>query len=276
MQARALYPWLLTLLLALSSSALGEEWQVTSGAGGDEHAIWTLKRSASNGLGGTGKITKADGSTESAIVIGNATQLMVTEQPSGHGCIYKVLKASGNEISGKRHCDGKDTAWTASIGKPTDMSLPVLLKAGEDPRSSTAFKSLSGPEKDKIEREAREFAANMQVESSFSEVRDMNCLADQYLGVRIQKFDWSGQDILHFIQDTCVVPELVHKHAARMCATVFPKKPKSRTATGNIPGFCDCFSDHFTTHFMASPYKNTQAGESEISGIAAGECRKGT
>jgi hypothetical protein len=274
MHSRALGPSSFALLLLLSGHALAEEWQVTSGEGGAEHATWTLKRSASNGLSGTGKGTKPDGSTTSAIILGNAESFLVTEEPSGHGCFYKALKLSPNETSGTRRCDGKVTAWTASIVNPTDMSLPVLLKAGENPRSEKAFNALSVSEKEKAEREAEDFSANMKLEYSFAEVRDMNCLADQYLNTRLQKPNWSGQEILRFIQDTCIVPELVHKHAAAMCAQIFPSNPKIETSPGNIPGFCTCYSDRFTTNFMESPYKNTNAAETEISARTAGECRK--
>lgn len=274
MQARALFPWFLMLLLILSGSARAEEWQVTVGGKGGEHAIWTLKRSAANGLNGTGKITKSDGSTPSAIIVGNAKNFLVTEEPSGHGCYYRALKLSANEASGTRHCDGRETPWNASIANPTDMSLPVLLKAGEDPRSGAAFKALSESEKEKAGREAREFSANMKVETAFSEIRDMNCLADQYLDIRLQKSNWSEQEILFFIKNTCVVPELVHEHAAKLCAVLFPRDPKLTGPLENIPGFCDCYSDHFTTHFMDSPNKANLAAESAISSAAVGECKK--
>ena len=258
--------------MATSGPAFSETWQVTSGPDGSEHAVWTLDRSASNGLHGGGEVTKADGSKASQRVLGTAKQLLVTEQPSGV-CIYAVQEASPGKVSGARYCGEATDSWSATIGDPTDMSAPVLLKAHEDPRATAAYKALTPEARGKAEGDTRQYMFDESPNSWITATRDMDCLAGQFLNIRVQKPAWTEQDIDQFIQFTCIDPQLVHKYALSRCARTFAPSTTGEAAPGNDPNFCPCYADHFTNHFVGQP-NNTGAGETQMVLLSASECRK--
>jgi hypothetical protein len=134
------------------------------------------------------------------------------------------------------------------------MTPPVLLASdGENPRDSAAYAALGADAKSKVEDEAKDFVANMEPEYTFMDIRDPDCLANQYLNIRLQKPDWTRQNILEFIQLTCVVPSKVHDHAAETCAKHYPPHPRRKDDIGNNPEFCPCYADTYTEKFVAAP-----------------------
>lgn len=276
--------WLAGLFLSLATSAYAETWHVTAG---DEHATWTVKRSASGSISGKAEMTRPDGTTLSAIVVGSkqfylneaivSTPKQVDKKDVKHGlCIYRIDHENSDTVSGNRHCSyAADIPWSATIEDPTDMTVPVLLKAHEDPRQTEAYKALDQAGIAKLNAKVDEFAGHMRALSAYSGIRDMPCWADQYLYVQLQKPNWTEQEVSAAVEFSCVVPEKVYAHAKLKCESVY--KPFATTSFKSAfeahPDLCSCYAEYYSKEFVAKVVNNTQY-ESDLGVRSFRQCSK--
>jgi hypothetical protein len=255
------------LSLAMSGAALAETWHVVLAG---QQQTWTLERSASSGLYGTGVATAADGTTLKLQVMGGRDGLLIEGDLI---CSLDVEKLTSAAASGEGSCDGtRMVPWSATIDDPTDVTPPHLLAANEDPRQSAAYRALQHGARQQLDDEARDYIADIS-QTAYMNLRDPACLENQYLNIRLQREHWPGQEIWDFIQLTCMDPAKVRAHGLVLCKEVFSGDLARPGAPESDPGFCTCYADRFTDAMMAAPHA-ADYFEVQTSTAAANACRR--
>jgi hypothetical protein len=187
-------------------------------------------------------------------------------------CNYHISELSTYSVSGTAYCGNvRKFPWKATIDDPADTSVPVLLKAHEDPRQTSAYATTSEGDRAKFKDAADQFLLDIR-HSPLMAIRDIQCMADQYLYVQMQKPHWTDQDVRALIQSSCVVPELVYKQRMEYCAKAYGPSGPFKDVMMKNSDFCSCYATNYTKEFVAN-VNNANQGQSDLGVKSYEHCR---
>ncbi|PZM15539.1 hypothetical protein [Rhizobium tubonense] len=257
------------LLDGLSTTCFAETWHLKGEGGQIKSAELTLERSNDQSIQGLAQVIDADDVKRSARVFGSRRQFLIQGDAV---CSLGIKQSSPIAVSGTASCGGGIFNWSATIDGGTVATKPSLLKEGDNPRASQAYKSLSAGNRSSIDLEVENYRKQEESLGEYAVVRDIQCLSDQYLNVRLQKPDWSTQAIETFIQFTCVFPESVNAQAKNRCIAIYGGDSSSTSYSAGNPNFCACYADKYTEKFVNSANNNDLVVSTSGADIA-GECQ---
>ena len=151
------------------------------------------------------------------------------------------------------NCRTSKYDWQAAIDVSATPAEATFLAPGEDPKLNKLYTSLSPAEQSKLLTEVDSYIKQTKdIKSGYSAMRDQNCLANEFLNVRLQQPQWTMQQVHLFIQMQCIRPDLVSAYAKVDCSTRIQHDPRLQAAVAKDPNLCSCFAGEFEKVYMGT------------------------